>query len=62
MSNDKAANSGKQQQSKKNRKGKQKQEIKDLEKPIELNEESLESAKGGQDRWKPVAKIVSELP
>ncbi|MGD9682472.1 MAG: hypothetical protein AB7W16_14900 [Candidatus Obscuribacterales bacterium] len=62
MSNDKAANNGKQQKSKKSRKGKQKQEIKDLEKPIELNEESLESAKGGQDRWKQTAKIISEMP
>ncbi|MGD9682474.1 MAG: hypothetical protein AB7W16_14910 [Candidatus Obscuribacterales bacterium] len=37
-------------------------EINDLEKPIELNEKSLDSAIGGQDQWKQAAKVISEMP
>lgn len=61
MNNAELRKNGKQQ---KNRKEQRKQDVqvKDLEKPIELNEKSLDSARGGQDRWKPVAKVISELP
>ncbi|MGD9682006.1 MAG: hypothetical protein AB7W16_12550 [Candidatus Obscuribacterales bacterium] len=61
MNNAELRKNGKQQ---KNRKGQRKQDaqIKDLEKPIELNEKSLDSARGGQDQWKQAAKIISEMP
>lgn len=52
---------GKQQKDRKEQR-KQDVQIKDLGQSIELNEKSLDSARGGQDRWKQVAKVISELP
>lgn len=61
MNNAELRKNGNQQ---KNRKEQRKQDvqIKDLETPLALNEKILDSARGGHDRWKQVAKVISEMP